>query len=65
MEPVTQNALHLVRQLGDELDAAREFQLRLADRILAAHEVLGRRAERRVWDGTERDVCPLDREVRG
>lgn len=35
------------------------FVLALADRILAAHEVLARRAERRAWDGTEADYCPL------
>lgn len=32
------------------------FVLALAERIYAAHEVIARRAERRVWDGTEHDT---------
>lgn len=59
MDPLTQNTLMLVQQLGDELDAARAFALALAERIHAAHEVLGRRAERRGWDGTEATNCVL------
>lgn len=33
--------------------------LALADRILAAHEVLANRAEKRTVVLTERDYCPL------
>lgn len=35
------------------------FVLALADRILAAHEVIGRQAEKREWAVTEHDSCPL------
>lgn len=37
----------------------RAFVLALADRIYAAHEVLGNRAERRAVVLTEVDACPL------
>ena len=39
--------------------AQRAFTLALADRIYAAHEVLGRLAERRAVVISERDSCPL------
>lgn len=35
------------------------FIIALCNRILAAHEVLARRAERREWVLTEADYCPL------
>lgn len=41
--------------------ASPRFVLALADRILAAHEVLAHRAERRQWVLTETDYCPLGR----
>lgn len=37
----------------------RRLVLRLAERIFAAHEVIGRKAERREWVLTERDY-PLE-----
>jgi hypothetical protein len=42
-----------------KLTAQRELILALADRIHAAHEALGRLAERRAVVLTERDYCPL------
>lgn len=41
-----------------DLGAARRFTLAAADRIFAAHEVLGRIAERRVVMPTETDHHP-------
>ena len=43
----------------DELDLLRDFALRLAERILAAHDVLARLAERRAVVITETDY-PLE-----
>ena len=42
-----------------EVWRSRDFVLALADRIYAAHEVLGNRAERRAVVLTEVDACPL------
>lgn len=55
------NAAHveIIRKVTAERDAANDLSRRLADRIHAAHEVIGKFAERRVWDGTEHDYCVL------
>lgn len=49
---------HAGRVAADR-DAARRFALASGDRIFAAHEVLGRLAERRAVVLTERGYCPL------
>ncbi len=41
------------------VDELKAFVLRLCERIHAAHEIIGRRAERREVRLTETDNCPL------
>jgi hypothetical protein len=56
MAPTTLSSDEDFASAVDELKA---FALRLSERILAAHEVIGRRAERREVRLTEHDYCPL------
>jgi hypothetical protein len=42
-----------------ELVELRALVRSLCDRVFAAHEIIGKRAERREWSLTETDYCPL------
>ena len=48
-----------LRQYAEEVERLRRLVESMANRILAAHEVLANRAERRAVVLTENDYCPL------